>query len=89
MFCLFHPFFLFPAPSCPGDVSPQELPTLCGSSATGLFSAASQIASWGSQIAIACGESDLGFEDFFRRLFFLKTSKKHGFSQEIPLPPKR
>jgi len=35
-----------------------ELPTLCGSSATGLFSAASQIASWGSQIAIACGESE-------------------------------
>lgn len=35
-----------------------ELPTLCGSSASGLFSAASQIASWGSQVAIACGESE-------------------------------
>jgi hypothetical protein len=34
-----------------------ELPTLCGSSITGLASSASQIASWGSQIAIACGES--------------------------------
>ncbi|CAK9009884.1 Beta-adaptin-like protein C [Durusdinium trenchii] len=30
-----------------------ELPTLCGSSATGLLSSASQIASWGSQVAIA------------------------------------
>lgn len=35
-----------------------ELPTLCGSSITGLVSSASQMASWGSQIAIACGESD-------------------------------
>lgn len=35
-----------------------ELPTLCGSSATGLLSSASQIASWGSQVAIACGESE-------------------------------
>ena len=60
--------FPFPGPLLSGRKTPQELPTLCGSSATGLFSAASQIASWGSQIAIACGESDLGFEDFFRRL---------------------
>eukprot|EP00438_Fugacium_kawagutii_P014742 Skav202466 [mRNA] locus=scaffold149:424635:431287:+ [translate_table: standard] len=35
-----------------------ELPTLCGSSITGMVSAASQMASWGSQIAIACGESE-------------------------------
>jgi len=35
-----------------------ELPTLCGSSITGLASSAAQIASWGSQIAIACGESE-------------------------------
>lgn len=35
-----------------------ELPTLCGSSVTGLASSASQIASWGSQVAIACGESE-------------------------------
>lgn len=35
-----------------------ELPTLCGSSASGLFSSASQIASWGSQVAVACGASE-------------------------------
>lgn len=35
-----------------------ELPTLCGSSITGMASSASQIASWGSQVAIACGESE-------------------------------
>ncbi|CAJ1337665.1 unnamed protein product [Effrenium voratum] len=35
-----------------------NLPTLCGSSATGLVSAASQIATWGSQIAISCGEGE-------------------------------
>lgn len=36
-----------------------ELPTLCGSSITGMASSASQIASWGSQVAIACGEGAL------------------------------
>lgn len=36
-----------------------ELPTLCGSSITGMASSASQIASWGSQVAIACGEGSL------------------------------
>ena len=35
-----------------------ELPTLCGSSITGMASSASQIASWGSQVAIACGEGE-------------------------------
>lgn len=35
-----------------------ELPTLCGSSSSGLFSSAAQIASWGSQVAIACGASE-------------------------------
>ena len=35
-----------------------NLPTLCGSSATGMFSAASQIASWGSGIAVSCGSGE-------------------------------
>ena len=35
-----------------------NLPTLCGSSATGMFSAASQIATWGSGISIACASGE-------------------------------
>ena len=35
-----------------------NLPTLCGSSATGMFSAASQIASWGSGISIGCASGE-------------------------------
>mmetsp|Transcript_30685 Transcript_30685/g.63241 ORF Transcript_30685/g.63241 Transcript_30685/m.63241 type:complete len:645 (-) Transcript_30685:126-2060(-) len=35
-----------------------QLPTLCGSSATGMFSAASQIATWGSGIAVSCADHE-------------------------------
>mmetsp|Transcript_13331 Transcript_13331/g.25091 ORF Transcript_13331/g.25091 Transcript_13331/m.25091 type:complete len:640 (+) Transcript_13331:80-1999(+) len=35
-----------------------DLPTLCGSSATGMLSAANQIASWGSGVAISCARGE-------------------------------
>ncbi|CAE7578800.1 BETAC-AD [Symbiodinium natans] len=35
-----------------------NLPTLCGSSATGMFSAVNQIASWGSGIAVSCASGE-------------------------------
>ena len=88
MFCLFHPFFLFPAPSCPGEKPHRS----CRRSAVPVPQGSSRRRRR-SRLGDLRSPSPVAKVTWVLRISFVgwvqKTSKKHGFSKEIPLPPKK